>query len=139
MKKILASISLLFCICFCSAQTDTVKRVNKSTDDWDKTYTKVEREAYFPGGQPAWTSFLQEHLEYPAKAKRKNIQGTVIVQFIVDKDGTLSYIEVIGGPKELRQAAMNVLKKSPNWVPASQNGYNVKSFKKQPVVFALQG
>ncbi|AEW01766.1 hypothetical protein A4D02_07115 [Niastella koreensis] len=138
MKKLLASISLLFCIFLCSAQTDTIKRVNKSADDWDKTYVKVEREAYFPGGQRAWLSFLQEHLEYPAKAKRKNIQGTVVVQFIVDKDGTLSYIEAISGPEQLRQAAVNVIKKSPNWTPASQNGYNVKSYKKQPVGFALQ-
>ena len=138
MKKLLASISLLFCIFLCSAQTDTVKRVNKSDDDWDKTFVKVEREAYFPGGQRAWLSFLQEHLEYPAKAKRKNIQGTVVVQFIVDKDGALSYIEAISGPEQLRQAAVNVIKKSPNWTPASQNGYNVKSYKKQPVGFALQ-
>jgi protein TonB len=138
MKKLLASISLLFCIFLCSAQTDTVKRVNKSDDDWDKTYVKVEREAYFPGGQRAWLSFLQEHLEYPAKAKRKNIQGTVVVQFIVDKNGALSYIEAISGPEQLRQAAVKVIKKSPNWIPASQNGYNVKSYKKQPVGFALQ-
>jgi len=138
MKKLLASISLLFCIFLCSAQTDTVKRVNKSDDDWDKTFVKVEREAYFPGGQKAWLSFLQEHLEYPAKAKRKKIQGTVLVQFIVNKDGTLSYIQAVSGPKELQKAAMNVLKKSPNWIPASQNGYIVKSYKRQPVDFALQ-
>jgi len=138
MKKILASISLLFCICFCSAQTDTVKRINPSTDR-DKTYAKVERESYFPGGERAWRNFLQENLEYPAKAKRKNIQGIVVVQFIVNTDGTLTDIQAISGPEELQQAAIKVIKKSPNWVPAFQFGKNVKSYKKQPVGFALQG
>lgn len=138
MKKLLASIALLFCIFLCSAQTDTVKRVNKSATDKDKTYAKVERESYFPGGQRAWLSYLQENLEYPAKAKRKNIQGTVVVQFIVNTDGTISDISAISGPEELKQAAINVIKKSPNWVPAIQYGKNVKDYKKQPVGFALQ-
>jgi protein TonB len=137
MKKFSASIALLFCIFFCSAQTDTVKRINKLTDR-DKTYTKMVRESYFPGGQRAWLSFLQDNLEYPAKAKRKNIQGTVVVQFIVNTDGTISDISAISGPEELKQAAINVIKKSPNWIPAFQKGKNVKSYKKQPVGFALQ-
>lgn len=137
MKKLLASIALLFCIFLCSAQTDTVKRINKSTDR-DKTYAKMERESYFPGGERAWRIFLQENLEYPAKAKRKNIQGIVVVQFIVNTDGTISDIQAISGPEELQKAAINVIKKSPNWVPAFQYGKNVKSYKKQPVGFALQ-
>ena len=98
----------------------------------------MERESYFPGGERAWRIFLQENLEYPAKAKRKNIQGTVVVQFIVNTDGTISDIQTISGPEELKQAAMNVIKKSPNWIPAFQYGKNVKSYKKQPVGFALQ-
>lgn len=138
MKKILASLSLLFCICFCSAQTDTVKRINPSTDR-DKTYTKGERESYFPGGERAWRNFLQENLEYPAKAIRKNIQGIVVVQFIVNTDGTLSDIQAISGPEELQKAAINLIKKSPNWIPAFQYGKNVKSYKKQPVGFILKG
>jgi protein TonB len=138
MKKLLASIALLFCIFLCSAQTDTVKRINKSDADRDKTYTKMERESYFPGGERAWRIYLQENLEYPAKAKRKNIQGIVVVQFIVNTDGTISDISAISGPEELQPAAIKVIKKSPNWVPAFQSGKNVKSYKKQPVGFALQ-
>ena len=138
MKKLLASIPLLFCIFLCSAQTDTVKRINKSATDQDKTYAKVERESAFPGGERAWRNFLQENLEYPAKAKRKNIQGIVVVQFIVNTDGTISDISAISGPEELQQAAIKVIKKSPNWIPAFQYDKNVRSYKKQPVGFALQ-
>jgi periplasmic protein TonB len=137
MKILLASIAFLFCISLCSAQTDTVKKVNNSTER-DKTSAKVERESYFPGGERAWRNFLQENLEYPAKAKRKNIQGIVVVQFIVNTDGSISDISAISGPEELQQAAIKVIKKSPNWIPAFQYGKNVKSYKKQPVGFALQ-
>ena len=139
MKKLLASITLLFCIIYCSAQTDTIKRINRSTDQ-DKTYAKarIEKESQFPGGQRGWISFLQENLEYPAKEKRKNIQGTVVVQFIVNVDGTVSDIQAISGPEELRQAAVNTLKKSPNWIPGSIDGKKVKTYKKQPVSFSLQ-
>jgi protein TonB len=138
MKKLLALIPLLFCIFLCSAQTDTVKRINRSATGQDKTNAKIERESAFPGGERAWRNFLQENLEYPAKAKRKNIQGIVVVQFIVNTDGSISDISAISGPEELQQAAIKVIKKSPNWIPAFQYGKNVKSYKKQPVGFALQ-
>lgn len=139
MKKFLASLALFFCIFFCSAQTDTAKKVNKSANDKDKTYAKVERESSFPGGERAWINFLQQNLEYPAKAIRKNIQGTVVVQFIVNADGTLSDFQAISGPEELWKSAINLLKKSPNWNPAFQYGKYVRSYKKQPIVYALKG
>jgi protein TonB len=75
---------------------------------------------------------------YPKKAERKKIEGTVVVQFIVDKDGTISNISAVSGPELLQEAATEVIKKSPNWTPASQNGRKVKSYKKQPITFKLQ-
>lgn len=104
----------------------------------DSILTKVEYESSFPGGVPGWGRFLQDHLQYPKKAVKKNIQGTVITRFIVDKDGTVSDIEAIDGPELLREAAIDVIKQSPNWKPAQQYGRKVKSYKIQPITFKIQ-
>lgn len=90
---------------------------------------KVEIESEFPGGVKGWQNFLSSTLVYPPKAVRKKIQGQVIARFIVEKDGSLSNIEIISGPKELWDAVLDVLKQSPNWKPAFQNGKKVKSYK----------
>jgi len=104
----------------------------------DTALAKVEIESEFPGGAHAWLRFLQDNLVYPPKAIKKNIQGTVVLQFIVDKDGTVSDIQAIGGPKELQQSAIDAMKKTPKWKPAIQFGKHVKSYKKQPIVYRLQ-
>ena len=138
MKTLFLSIGLFLVISNCSAQTDIrpIKRLTGA--DKDKTYARVTMEAYFPGGQRAWLIFLQDNLDYPKKAKRKNIQGTVIVTFMVNVDGTLSDIQAASGPEELKQAAIDVVKKSPNWSPAVSNGKKIQSYKKQPINFSIQ-
>jgi protein TonB len=98
---------------------------------------KVEIESEFPGGTKGWNNYLSNTLVYPPKAVRKKIQGQVIARFIVEKDGSLSNIEIISGPKELWDAVLDVLKQSPNWKPAIQNGKKVKSYKNQPFNFKL--
>jgi periplasmic protein TonB len=139
MKTLFLSIGLFLVISNCSAQTDTVRPIKRLTGaDKDKTYARVTMEAYFPGGQRAWLIFLQDNLDYPKKAKRKNIQGTVIVTFMVNVDGTLSDIQAASGPEELKQAAIDVVKKSPNWSPAVSNGKKIQSYKKQPINFSIQ-
>ena len=92
----------------------------------------------FPGGMGAWLSFIRRNLKYPAAAVKANIQGTVVVQFVVELDGSVTDIKAVSGPEELKQAAMNVIKKSPKWNPAVQNGRRVKGYKKQPIVFRME-
>ena len=116
-----------------SAQLDSIAKGTKQ----DSTM-KVERESEFPGGTKGWNNFLSSTLVYPAKAIRKKIQGQVVARFIVEKDGSLSNIEIISGPKELWNAVLDVLKQSPNWKPAFQNGKKVKSYKNQPFNFKLE-
>ncbi|MDP4132179.1 MAG: energy transducer TonB [Bacteroidota bacterium] len=98
----------------------------------------IEIESSFPGGDKGWANFLSNTLVYPPKAIKKKIEGQVVAQFIIEKDGTLSDIEIISGPKELWPPVMDVLKQSPNWKPAVQNGKKVKSYKKQPFNFRLE-
>jgi TonB family protein len=104
----------------------------------DSAYTHVEIESEFPGGQKAWGAYLNSNLEYPKKAVRKNIQGTVVVQFIVEKDGKVSNVEVVRSVDPLLdQEAMRLILRSPNWKPAVLDGKKVRSYKKQPIVFQL--
>jgi protein TonB len=92
----------------------------------------------FPGGPVAWQQFLAQNLVYPKAAIVKEIQGTVVVRFIVEEDGSLTNVEAIKGPMELRQSAMLVIKRSPKWTPEIQNGKNVRSYKTQPIIFRLE-
>jgi len=115
-----------------------VEQPKKVEEDWDKTFTKVEIESDYPGGQGAWLRYLQKNLNYPQEAQDNEIQGTVTIQFIVDKEGNVSDVEAISGPNELRNEAIRVIKKSGKWEPAVQNGRKVKSYKKQPITFRLE-
>jgi protein TonB len=111
----------------------------KAVEDYDKTFTKVEIESEYPGGPAAWLRYLNKNFHYPDEALTNEIQGVVMVQFIVDKDGIVSDVRAISGPEEggLREEAMRVIRKSGMWIPAIQNGRKVKSYKRQPVVFKI--
>src|SRR5215204_6743253 len=115
-----------------------VEAPKKVEEDWDKTFTKVEIESEYPGGSAAWQRYLLKTIRYPQEAQDNEIQGTVVVQFIVDKAGVVSNVEAIAGPSELRDEAVRVIKKSGQWTPAVQNGRQVKSYKKQPIQFRLE-
>jgi periplasmic protein TonB len=114
-----------------------VEQPKKDEEDYDKTFTKVEIESEYPGGASAWARFLNKSLQYPQEAQDNEIQGTVMVKFIVDKEGNVSDVEAVSGPKELHAEAIRVIKKSGKWTPAVQNGRQVKSYKSQPIKFQL--
>ncbi|MDP4148073.1 MAG: energy transducer TonB [Bacteroidota bacterium] len=105
----------------------------------DQPFMKVEKESEYPGGLQAWRRYLGKNLVAPDEAVNKGISGTVVIQFIVDRDGTVSGVHAISGPEEggLREAAIKVIRKSGKWVPAIQNGRPVKSYKSQPIVFQI--
>lgn len=99
----------------------------------------AEVQASFPGGMAKWNEFLNKNLDYPRKAQRMNISGTVFLSFIVDKNGIISDIEVIrevgGGCDE---EAVRVLKASPKWNPGLQRGRPVKSRMSIRIAFTLR-
>ena len=111
----------------------------KNPDNTDSIFLKVEIESTYPGGTPAWARFLNKNLaaSYPEEAIQNRIQGVVVIQFIVDREGNVSNVEAISGPQELREPAVKVIRKSGKWNPAQQNTMKVKSYKRQPVVFKL--
>lgn len=115
-----------------------VEAPKRDETDYDQTFTKVEIESSYPGGAAAWQRYLIKTLRYPQEAQDNEVQGAIVVQFIVDKTGTVSDVEAISGPAELREEAVRVIKRSGKWTPAVQNGRQVKSYKKQPIVFRLE-
>ncbi|MBO9571368.1 MAG: TonB family protein [Chitinophagaceae bacterium] len=115
-----------------------VEAPKRDETDYDQTFTKVEIESSYPGGPAAWARYLNKTLNYPQEAVDNEISGAVVVQFIVDKAGNVTDVEAVSGPNELRAEAVRVIKKSGKWTPAVQNGRQVKSYKKQPIVFRLE-
>ncbi|MDE3249588.1 MAG: TonB family protein [Bacteroidota bacterium] len=109
----------------------------KKENDDDIVFRKVEIESEYPGGTGAWAAFLNRRLDYPQEAIDQGVQGTVMIEFIVDKQGRVSNVIPISGPEELIKAAIAVIKQSGQWKPAIQNGIQVNSYKRQPITFRL--
>lgn len=112
---------------------DTTKPEN------NKVFDKVEIEASFPGGVNEWRKYLEKNLD-PTVPKQKAKDGaySVIVQFIVDKEGNISDVKTLTKHGYgMEEEAMRVIKMSPKWNPAVQGGRLVRAYKKQPITFIV--
>ncbi len=92
------------------------------------------------GGSAGMIEFIQDHLEYPMVEKKANIQGTLMMQFIVEKDGSLTDIKAIKsveGGDNLVKEAIRVIKLMPKWKPGMQDGHTVRVYKNVPFYFVL--
>lgn len=117
-----------------------VVEVPKTNDDENKIFNKVEVEAEFPGGSAAWTRYIRNNLNANAPVDNGAPPGTysVIVRFIVSKDGTIS--DVTPETKfgyGMEDEAVKIIKKGPKWTPALQNGRNVNAYRRQPITFVV--
>jgi protein TonB len=84
-------------------------------------------------------AFLQRHLDYPYAAKENNIEGTVIIQFVVNEDGSVTEAKVLKGiGGGCNEEALRVVKSMPKWKPGKQNGRAVKVFYTLPIRFVLE-
>ena len=103
-----------------------------------KVFVTFQTPAKFPGGQQAWIKFLSDNLRYPDKARRKKIEGTVVVEFLVTGAGKVTEVKVAQSADPiLDEEAVRLISSSPNWVPAEQNGKKVTYRQKQAISFAL--
>jgi protein TonB len=110
--------------------TGVVEAPKKVEEDYDKVFTKVEKEAKFPGGQDGWKRYLERNLNSSVAADDGAPVGNyqVRVQFIVDKEGNISEVKAIQVPPACPSCgpeAVKVIKRGPKWEPAVQNGRNV--------------
>lgn len=106
----------------------------------NKIFTAVEEMPQFPGGEAALLSWIADNLVYPAEAAGNNIQGRVVVQFVVNRDGTIGDVKVARGrDPDLDSEAIRVVKKLPRFKPGRVNGQPVNVWYTLPITFKLQG
>jgi protein TonB len=112
----------------------------KKEDDENKIFDKVEIEAKFPGGDSKWRQYLERNLDPNTPVDNGAPEGTytVVVQFVVDKEGNISDVRPLTKHGYgMEDEAMKVIKKGPKWDPAIQNGRQVKAYRKQPITFQV--
>ncbi len=104
----------------------------------DEVFNVVEVMPSFPGGGAKFNEFISQNLKYPKKALRANVEGKVIVSFIVEVNGNLSNLEVVKGiGYDCDEEALRVLLTTPDWIPGQQMGRNVKVRVLLPLTFAI--
>ena len=105
----------------------------------EEIFVAVEQQAEFPGGQGALMKWLSNNIRYPESAQQNDIQGRVIVKFVVEKDGSIGAATILKGvDKDLDREALRVVKRMPKWQPGKNNGVAVRSYFNLPVTFKLQ-
>ncbi len=106
--------------------------------DDNKVFTTAEQEPQFPGGQSALLQWIANHLTYPIAAQENDIQGRVIVQFVVTKTGSIGQVKVVRskGP-DLDGEAVRVVKSLPKFTPGYMNGHPVNCWYTLPITFRL--
>ncbi len=120
------------------AEIEQPKPEPKKEED-NKVFDVVEQQPAFPGGQGALLSWLSQNIHYPAVAEENGIQGRVVVSFVVEKDGSISNVQVVRGvDPSLDKEAARVVKSMPKWTPGKQNGQAVRVKYNVPVTFKLQ-
>ena len=109
-------------------------------EEEEVVFVVVESMPEFPGGQQALFKYLSENVKYPVIAQENGIQGRVICQFVVNKDGSIVDVEVVrsGGDPSLDKEAVRVIKTMPKWKPGKQRGKPVRVKYTVPVNFKLQ-
>ena len=98
----------------------------------------VEVKPSYPGDMDAFWTFLMRNLHYPESAEADSVQGRVIIQFVVEKDGSLSNFEIVQTPDDrLTEEALRVLHLMPRWQPAQNKGRTVRCRYSMPILFRL--
>jgi len=121
-----------------SLDSAKVKESDNSVSSNGSVFTKVEVEADYPGGQKGWYDYLVKNLKYPNAAVHNEVQGEVMVEFIVKKNGLVSDINAVSGPEPLRAESIRIIKESGKWIPAKNNGMAVDSYRRQPINYKLE-
>ncbi|HEY3388737.1 MAG TPA: TonB family protein [Prolixibacteraceae bacterium] len=111
---------------------------NQITEEADLPFFSVEQMPQFPGGELEMIKFIRNNLRYPPLAMEMNVSGTVLVNFVIDRDGKITRIKVIRGiGKGCDEEAVRVLSKMPDWSPGKQGGRAVLVSYTLPFKFML--
>ena len=122
-----------------SPEAATSSSNSSGTAGKEAVYEEVETVPIPSGGMAGWSAYLSANLGYPTTARRKGIEGIVLVAFIVNTDGTVSDFELlkgIGGGCD--EEAIRIVKNSPKWTPGMQDGKAVRTLMRLPINFTLE-
>ena len=120
-------------------QVDWQKKASNSEPQEKVIFQVVEEMPQFPGGMGEAMKFLAKNMKYPVAAQQAKIEGRVIVQFVVEKDGSVSDVKVMRGVNsELDAEAIRVVSMMPKWIPGKQRGKAVAVKYTMPIMFRLQ-
>ncbi|MBN3519579.1 energy transducer TonB [Algoriphagus lutimaris] len=118
--------------------TDLKARINDVGKDGEEIFDIVENQPIPPGGMKGWNEYLANNLSYPDQARRMGVEGTVIVKFVVNKDGSVSNVEILRGiGAGADEEALRVVQNSPDWKPGNQRGRAVNTRMRLPIRFML--
>lgn len=120
-------------------ETEPVKTEAPKPEVENKVFDVVEQMPSFPGGQAALMKYLNENIKYPVVAQENGVQGRVVVSFVVERDGSITDVNVVRSvDPSLDREAVRVVKGMPHWIPGKQNGSAVRVKYNVPVSFRLQ-
>lgn len=120
-------------------ETEPVKAEAPKPEVENKVFDVVEQMPSFPGGQSALMQYLANNIKYPVVAQENGVQGRVVVSFVVERDGSITDVQVVRSvDPSLDREAQRVVKSMPKWIPGKQNGQAVRVKYNVPVSFRLQ-
>lgn len=115
-----------------------VVQAEEPKEETEEIFTVVEESAAPKGGMAAFYKFVNEKIKYPAQARRMGIEGRVFVEFVIQKDGSLSDVRAIKGiGAGCDEEAVRVIQSCPSWTPGKQRGKPVKQRYTLPIIFKL--
>ena len=124
--------------CISSEKQEEISEKQESRAAEGEVFQVVEEMPEFPGGMAECMKWLGQNINYPAEAKGKGVQGRVIVQMVVEKDGTITNAKVVRGIDPLLDAeALRIVNQSPKWKPGMQKGEAVRVKYTLPIMFKL--
>lgn len=110
-----------------------------SEEGGEEVYSVVDVMPEYPGGMDAMIAYLGENIKYPKDSHDAGVEGKVLVNFIITKDGEVTDVEVMKGvATDLDNEAVRVVKGMPDWTPGSQDGKNVNVQMTLPVMYKLE-
>lgn len=120
------------------SKTTAIQQSSPSNSSKDEIFADVDQVPEFPGGMPNLMKFLSANIQYPEAAQKNEIQGRVILKFVVSKDGSIDNITVEKSvSKDLDEEAIRVVKKMPKWVPGIKDNLKVNCYCVLPINFKL--
>lgn len=116
-----------------------IKSEEDPVDD-NRIFDVAEQKPLFPGGEKALLDYVKKHIRYPETAEADNVQGRVIVQFVVTKTGEIGEVKVVRGKHpDLDKEAVRIVKAFPKFIPGKMNGKDVNVWYTLPIQFRLDG